>query len=52
MSSKRVDAELNMREATVQEETRAPNRGFSSVFIDLSRYYPRGEHKENKILYM
>ena len=47
MSSKRVDTELNMREANVQEETRAPNRAFISVIIELTRYYPRGEREEN-----
>ena len=49
MSIKRVDEELNTRGADVQEETRAPNRGFVSLFIELTRYYPRGEHEENKI---
>ena len=51
MPSKRVDAELNTREANVQEETRDLSRGFVSVFIELSRHYPRGECEENKILH-
>ena len=46
MSSKRENEELNMREANVWEETRAPNRGFVSVFIELSRLYIRGECAE------
>ena len=46
MSSKRADAELDMREANVQEETRAPSRGFVS-FIELPRSDTRGEHEEN-----
>ena len=37
MCSKRVDAELTMREANVQEETRAPSKGPSSVFIRIRR---------------
>ena len=37
MSSKRVDKELNMREADVQEETRAPSKGPCSVFIRIRR---------------
>ena len=49
MSSKRTDAEFTMREANVREETRVPNKGFVSVFIELTRYYPRGEREENKI---
>ena len=49
LSRNRVDAELNMREAKVQEETGARNRGFISVFMELTRYYPRGEGEENKI---
>ena len=48
MSTKRVDAELNTREANVQE-TRALNRGFVSILIELTRYYSRGEREENKI---
>ena len=47
MSSKRVDAELNMKEANVWEETRAPHRGFISIFIELSRSYIHGECEEN-----
>ena len=50
MSGKRADVELNTREANAQEETRAPNRGFVSILIELTRYYPRGEREENKIL--
>ena len=46
MSSKRADAELNTREANVWEETRALNRDFMSVFIELSRFYIRGECAE------
>ena len=37
MSSKRVDAELNTREANVQEETRALSKGPCSVFIRIGR---------------
>ena len=37
MSIKRADAELNMREANVWEETRVVNRGFISVFFELTR---------------
>ena len=51
MSSKRADAELNTREANAQEETRAPNRGFVSVFIELTGCYLRGECEETKILH-
>ena len=51
LSSKGADAEFSMREANVQEETRAPNRGFVSVFIELIRYYPHGKHEENKVLH-
>ena len=40
------------REANVWEETRALNRGFISVFVELSRSYTHGEHEENKILPM
>ena len=47
MSSKRVDTELNTREANVQEETRALRRGFISIFAELTRSYTRGEHGEN-----
>lgn len=47
LSSKKIDTEFNTREANVQEETRAPNRGFVSVFTELTRYYPLGERKEN-----
>ena len=47
MSSKKVDAELNMREANVWEETRAPNKDFISVFIESSRSHTRGEREEN-----
>ena len=36
MSSKRTDAELNMREANVWEETRAPNRGILLRYQDLT----------------
>ena len=47
----------NPREANVQEETRAPNRGFISVFIELknithmvnvkkTRSYKHGEREE------
>ena len=50
LSSKRTDAELKTREANVREETRPPNRGFVSIFIKLSSYYPCGEREENKIL--
>ena len=39
MSSKRADAELNMREANIQEETRAPNTDLVFVFIEHSRSY-------------
>ena len=42
MSSKRADSEMKMRKANVQEEKRAFNRGFDSVFIKLSRFYIRG----------
>ena len=52
LSSKTVDAELNTKEAIVGEETRAPNRGFVSIFIEISRSYTRGECEENKILHM
>ena len=51
MSSKRAEAELNTREANFWEETRAPNRGFVSIFIELTRYYPCNEREENKILH-
>ena len=51
MSNKRADAEWNMREANVQEETIALNGGLVSVIIELIRYYPRGECEENKILH-
>ena len=51
MSSKRADAELNMRKSNVQEKTRALNRDFVSVFIELTRYYPHGENEENKTLH-
>ena len=37
MSSKRADAELNMREASVREETRALSKGPCSVFIRIRR---------------
>ena len=37
MSSKRVDAELNMREANVWEETRTPSKGLFSIFIRIRR---------------
>ena len=52
MSTKRADSELNMREANVWEETRALNRGFVSVFIELSRFYIHGEcaQENNKIV--
>ena len=50
MSSKRVDAELNTREANVQEETRARNKGFVSIFIMHLRSYTRGKCEVNKIL--
>ena len=50
MSSKREDTELNRREANVQEKTRAQNRGFISVFIEVNvkktRFYIC-EHGEN-----
>ena len=39
------------REPNVQEETRAPNRAFISIFIELTRCYPHGELEENKILH-
>ena len=35
MSSKRVDAELNVREANVWEETRALSKDLCSVFIRI-----------------
>ena len=47
MSGKREDTELNTREANVWEETKAPNRGFISVFVELSRSYTRGERGED-----
>ena len=47
LSRKRADTELNMREADVYEETKAPNRGFSSIFIERSRSYTHGEREEN-----
>ena len=37
MSSKRVDAELNTREANVGEETRAQSKGPCSVFTRIRR---------------
>ena len=37
MSNKRADAELNTREANVQEETRALSKGPCSVFIRIRR---------------
>ena len=37
MSSKRADAELNMREANVQDETRDLSKGPCSVFIRIRR---------------
>ena len=52
MSSKRVDTELNTREAKVQEETRAFSRGFVYAFIELSRSCKRGEREENKTSHM
>ena len=39
MSSKRENAELNTREANVQEEAKAQNTGFISVFIELKILY-------------
>ena len=42
---------IEYERANVQEETRAPNRAFVSVFIELTRYYPHGECKENKTLH-
>ena len=39
-----------MREANVQEKTRARNRGFVSIFVELTRSSPCGEREENKIL--
>ena len=52
MSSRRADTELNMREASVQEETRDPNKGFVSVLIELSRFYTCDERAEetNKVV--
>ena len=35
MSSKRVDAELNTREANVREETIALSKGLCTVFIRI-----------------
>ena len=37
MSSKRADADLNMREANVREETSVPSKGPCSVFIRIGR---------------
>ena len=37
MSNKRVDTELNMREANVWEETRALSKGPCFVFIRIRR---------------
>ena len=37
MSSKRADAELNAREANVEEETRASSNGPCSIFIRIRR---------------
>ena len=37
MSSKRADAELNMREANVPEETRALSKGPCSIVIRIRR---------------
>ena len=45
LSSKRADTELNTRESKVLEEIRVPNRGFLSVFIELTRYYSCGERE-------
>ena len=50
MSSKRVDAELKMRETNVWEEIRARNRSFVYVFSEHSRSYTRGEREENQIV--
>ena len=44
-----ADAELNVREANVREETRAPDRGFVSLFIERTRSYTRGECAEDGI---
>lgn len=41
-----MNAELKTREANIQEETKAPNRGFASIFIKLIRYYPHGNVKK------
>ena len=45
-----MDAELNTRKVSIQEERRALKRGFFSVFTERSRSYPYGEREENKIL--
>ena len=37
MSRKRMDAELNTREAYFWEETRAPSKGPCSIFIRIRR---------------
>lgn len=40
------------RGANAQEATRALKRGSVSIFLDLTRYYPHGEHEENNILHV
>ena len=48
MSSKRVDVELNMTEANVWEETRAPNRRF--VYLLSSQGFTYVVNVQNKTI--